>query len=104
MREIFGLSGVRRNLIRHLRLDKLNQRGALPLRLPGELSRRQPLDRFNRRPYPKPLNPLPRPCNPPRVRQPHPWLGAESVAEMDLRPQQRAMLVLLARTLSLMPR
>jgi hypothetical protein len=36
LREIFGLNGVTRNLIRHLRLDKLNQRGGLPLRLPGE--------------------------------------------------------------------
>src|SRR5205807_1402090 len=42
----------------------------LPLRLPGELSRHRPLDRFNRHLYPKRLNPLPRPCDPPRVRQP----------------------------------
>src|SRR5207245_3129871 len=107
--EIFGLSGVSRNFIQQLRLNKLNQRGGLPLRLPGELSRHRPLDRFNRHLYPKRLNPLPRPCDPPRVRQPPPLAaassltlarrrlrrtGAESVAKMDLRPQRRAMLVL----------
>src|SRR5215468_175697 len=105
---MFGLSGVRPNLIRNLRLDKLNQRGGLPLRLPGELSRHRPLDRFNRHLYPKPLNPLPRPYDPPRVGQPPPLAaassltlarrrlrrtGTESVAKMDLRPQRRAMLV-----------
>jgi hypothetical protein len=64
LREIFGLNGVTRNLIRHLRLDKLNQRGGLPLRLPGEPSRRRPQDRSHPHPYRKPLNPSPRPREP----------------------------------------
>jgi hypothetical protein len=70
LREIFGLNGVTRNLIRHLRLDKLNQRGGLPLRLPGEPSRRRPQDRSHPHPYRKPLNPSPRLREPTRVRHP----------------------------------
>ena len=63
------MSGVRRNLIRPLRLDKLNQRLGLPLGLPGELSRRQRPGRFNPHPYRTPLNPLPRRCDPTRVQR-----------------------------------
>jgi hypothetical protein len=65
-----NFAGVSRNLIWHLRLDKLNQRGGLPLRLPGEPSRRRPQDRSHPHPYRKPLNPSPRPREPTRVRHP----------------------------------